>query len=246
MRKASRHIPKKVDEKVREASGFKCAWCGIHITERHHIEPFYLVQEHKEDNLILLCPTCHTEAGSGKISESELKERRISISGEIDRSSGSLSVPQKALQIDVGGNHFVNCKNILMFNDNPLISVENDNGYLLVSLKFFDEKGNLVCWMSKNRWWVEGSLVKNFKHTKNQLLILDNQNEPILRLDIKDNLIEVQGYMFIKGNRISFSKSSINFGSGGQFIGNLFSGPNAIVFSDDPSVAVGACVKINI
>lgn len=236
---SSRHIPKGIDQKIKEAAGFKCAWCGVHLTERHHIEPFYITQEHTEENLILLCPNCHTEAGSKKISQSELVKRRLSLTGKIDRSSGSLSIQQGNINVDVGGNHFLNCKNILMFNDNPLISVENDNGYLLVSMKIYSEIGNLICWMSKNRWWVEGGAIKDFIHSKNSLKIVDENNEPILNLVISSRLIEIQGYLFIKGKKISFSKDNIELPGANRFIGNTFQNLNAIVFSDNQSRAVG-------
>jgi len=40
MTSKSRYIPKKVDKEVRKASGFRCAWCGCYLTERHHIYPY--------------------------------------------------------------------------------------------------------------------------------------------------------------------------------------------------------------
>jgi len=78
--------------------------------------------------------------------------RRISLTGKVVRSSGCLSINKEYLQINVGGNHFINCRNALVFNDIPLISVRNDNGYLLLSLRLFNEEGNLICWMSENRY----------------------------------------------------------------------------------------------
>lgn len=245
-KKVSRHIPKKIDEAIRIASGFKCAWCGVHLTERHHIEPFYIVQEHTEDNLILLCPNCHAEATSGKISADELKTRRIALTGEIDRASGSLSIAQGEFQIDVGGNHFIKCENILMFNDNPLLSVENDKGYLLVSMKIFNESGNLVCWMSRNRWWIENSSILDFRHSKNNLTVIDKDGDQMLNIAVRRQLIEINGYLFIKGNKISFSKEKIEFGQGNRMIDCTFIGLNAVVFSDDAELPIRAGIKIKI
>ncbi len=76
-KKVKRYIPKKTDDIIRGASGFRCAWCGKYLTERHHIKPLYLGGDHSEDNLVLLCPDCHSEAGKGIISQNELIKRRI-------------------------------------------------------------------------------------------------------------------------------------------------------------------------
>ncbi len=132
-RNKSRYIPKKIDKEVKKASGFRCAWCGCYLTERHHIIPFSLTKSHSKDELILLCPNCHTQADSGKISVKELMDRRISLTGKVDRSSGCFSINEEHFQVDVGGNHFIDCVNILTFNDIPLISARNDNGYFLLS-----------------------------------------------------------------------------------------------------------------
>ncbi|MDP3965586.1 MAG: HNH endonuclease signature motif containing protein [bacterium] len=244
---ASRYIPAEINMAVHEASGFKCAWCGVHLTERHHIIQFAIVQEHTEDNLILLCPNCHTEATNGSISIEELRKRRLELKGEIDRASGSLSIPAGDFQVDVGGNHFINCRNIFSFNDVPLISVENEGGNLLVSMKIFNEKGNLTCWMSRNRWWVDGPAIKDFHYSKNKLTVTDNRNEVLLDLTINKNLIDINGYLYVGGNKISYSKEKIDGPRGGQYINNTMRGfENAIVFSDQPESKLRAGIRIGI
>jgi len=229
----SRYIPKKVDMEVKKASGFKCAWCGCYLTERHHIYQFSLVKSHSEDNLILLCPNCHTEADSGKISAEELIKRKMSLSGKVDRSSGCLSINKEYPQIDVGGNHFINCQNILMLNDMPLISVRNDNGYLLISLRLFNEDGNLICWMNENRWWVENEEILDFKHSRNGLSITDNDDNRVLELEIRDDLVEIVGSLYLLGDVVKMLKDKIIFKkSGNQFIDCTFKVRNAIVIKE--------------
>lgn len=234
MKDRSRYIPRKIDKKVREASGFRCAWCGKYLTVRHHIRPFSLGGPHSEDNLILLCPDCHSEADSRKISQDELIDRRISLKGKVDRSSGCLSINKEYFQVDVGGNHFINCNNILMFNDVPLISVRNDIGYLLISLRLFNEQGNLICWMNDNRWWVENDSILNFNFTKDSFSITDEKSTQILELKIKDYLIEIFGKIYLLGDIIQLSKNAIIFrNSQNMFINNTFRNiPNAFVIKE--------------
>jgi len=230
----TRHIPKKIAKKVREASGFRCAWCGCYLTERHHIYPYSKGGTHTEDNLILLCPNCHTQTHSGNISVDELMKRRKSLTGKVDRASGCLSINKEYFQVDVGGNHFINCANILMFNDIPLISVKNDKGYLLLSLRLFNEEGNLICWMSENRWWLENEAILDFKYTRNEFLIIDSNSSKVLELKIKENIIEIYGSIPLLGDIIQLSKDKIVFKiTQNAFINNTFhSIHNAIVLKE--------------
>jgi len=230
----SRYIPKSIDKEVKTASGFRCAWCGVYLTERHHIIPYNLTKSHDKDSLILLCPTCHAEADAERITADELIKRRIQLSGEVDRSSGNLSINSDLLKVNVGGNSFINCNNILVFNDIPLISVQNKNGYLLVSLKLFNREGNLICWMNENRWWVENQAILDFKYSKNNLSVFENKNDKILDLTIKDDLVEVCGLIHLLGDNIQLSKDKIIFkNSQNQFISNTFSNiNNAIVIKE--------------
>ena len=102
--KKSRHIPADADKAVKKSSGFRCAWCGCYLTERHHIIPFSEDGPSTEDNLILLCGSCHTDAHKGKISRDELSKRRIELTGKVDRSSGCLSINYDHYRINAGGN----------------------------------------------------------------------------------------------------------------------------------------------
>jgi hypothetical protein len=230
----SRYIPKKIDEGVKKASGFRCAWCGCYLTVRHHIKSFKLTKSHSANNLILLCPSCHTQAHSGKITMDELKERRINLTGKIDRSSGCLSINKEMFRIDVGGNHFINCKNILMFNDTPLVSAINKDGYLLISLRLFNKAGNLICWMSENRWWVENKAILNFKFSKDKFSISASNKTKLLNLIIKGDSVEMSGRMYLLDSSVRLTKDRVVFeDSQNQFIGNTFNNiSNAIVIKE--------------
>jgi hypothetical protein len=55
-------IPAAMKRAVLEEAGYACAvpTCRATTTELAHIEPYAKVQEHAFDNLIALCPNCHT------------------------------------------------------------------------------------------------------------------------------------------------------------------------------------------
>lgn len=207
----SRYIKKATDNKIREASGFRCAWCGKYLTERHHIKQLKLGGDHSPDNLILLCPDCHSEADKGIISYDELMKRRIELSGKVDRSSGCLSINKEYLILNTGGCRFTNCKNILTFNDVPLITMENDKGYLLLSMRLFNEVGNLICWMNRNRWWIENNAILNFQFSRYDFSIKDEDGIKILNLHINDDVVELNGNLHLMGDIILITRDVLLF-----------------------------------
>lgn len=227
----NRYIPKHTAQNVARASGFRCAWCGCYLTEKHHIHAYSLGGSHSEDNLILLCPNCHTEADSGNIPEEELMTRRINLTGEVDRSSGCLSIGEMSLRICVGGNYFTDCSNLLMLNDIPLLSVSARDKHLLISLRLFNKSGNLICWMHNNRWWVENTAVMDFQYTKNTFRITDIDKSEVLNLSIGKDIILVSGHMHLLGSIVDLSRDAITIGHCRfKAVGSIFRGfDNAII-----------------
>jgi len=206
----SRYIPRSVDKRVKEESGFRCSWCGCYLTVRHHIYPHSLGGPHSEDNLILLCPNCHTDVHSGRIHEEDLRERKTTLTGRVDRSSGILSVNKEYLRVDIGGFRCINCKNILLFNSLPLISVRNDNGYLLLSLRLFNENDRLICWMSENRWWIDNEETLDFQFTKSRFSITGSSGQNVFDLAILDDSVKILGTFNLLGDTIQLLEDSVS------------------------------------
>jgi len=151
-KKRSRHIPKKVKSYINERHFFECAWCGVNITEQHHLEEFHLGGEHIEENLILLCPTHHSMAHMGEILKFELIKRKSSHK-KGDRILGNFKTTLEKSYVKFGNSFFLNSSNFLHYNGFPIFDVKVENKNLLLSCRFFDPKGNLIFWMSRNMFW---------------------------------------------------------------------------------------------
>jgi hypothetical protein len=67
-------IPADLDKQVRLEAQLQCVVCRSYgPTEIHHIIPWTICKEHKLENLILLCPNCHTHAQGGHIDRVSLR-----------------------------------------------------------------------------------------------------------------------------------------------------------------------------
>jgi hypothetical protein len=221
MVKQSRYISKLESEKVNKSSAFKCAWCGVYLTEKHHIKKFSEGGSNDSSNLILLCSNCHTLAHSGKISESDLRDRRVELSGEVDRSSANFSVGDTR-GIVIGGNIFPDTPNIINHNGENIIVAKIENGNLLISLRLYDLNGYLICWMEDNKWWVENQKVIDFSYTKSKLIII-GKDDIHISFDINNDKKEIIicGILYLNGIKLTFDRDKIKFGNS-VFLGNLF------------------------
>ena len=112
----TRYIKQKISKLVRKIHFFECAWCGTKLTERHHIKEFSAGGEHKEENLILLCPNCHTEVHmkDGNIKLSDLLELK-STHMKGDRIAGNLQFDITQSKIRMGETFFQNFASFLSF-----------------------------------------------------------------------------------------------------------------------------------
>ena len=74
-------MPKELKFKVLTEAGYRCAvpTCKMPTTEIAHIEPWAKVNEHCFENLIALCPTCHTRFDKGEI-DKKSRVGRVSVS----------------------------------------------------------------------------------------------------------------------------------------------------------------------
>lgn len=209
--KQTRYIPVQDDKNVKQASGFRCAWDGEYLYERHHIHEYCFNGSNKSTNLILLCPNCHSKYHKGEITREELEKRRVELSGQVDRSSGNLSISGNPLFL-VGGSRFIRTRNIVMFNGKTLLKAEVENNYLLITAQLYSKDGKLCCWMSKNRWWVENQDEFEFTFSKNNFDVINNNDGAYLNIKIEKDIISLQGKLFITGIPLTFNNDGHHFG----------------------------------
>lgn len=75
-------IPRQLRRAVLVEAGHRCAIPTCHQTpvEAAHIIPWKIVKEHTFDNLIALCPTCHTRYDRGEIDRQSMLQYKANLS----------------------------------------------------------------------------------------------------------------------------------------------------------------------
>lgn len=67
-------IPTELKRRLLVEAGHRCAipTCRAFTTEFAHIEPWTTVQDHSYENLIVLCPNCHTRFDKGEMDKKSM------------------------------------------------------------------------------------------------------------------------------------------------------------------------------
>jgi HNH endonuclease len=201
----NRYIPAKIQRAVDKRHFFECAFCWVHITERHHINAFAEWGEHSEENLILLCSNCHTQVHAWKIRWIELS-RRISTHIKGDRISGWLQFELPKSIVKLWDCTFIDCKNLVVLNSNPIIEISKKSDWLFyLSIRFYDKNGDLIFWMADNRYWCPSDFTLESK--KWVFIITRNTEEKILKITQDGDSLIVEGKCWINWKLIKFSTS---------------------------------------
>jgi 5-methylcytosine-specific restriction endonuclease McrA len=75
-------VPRELEREVLMEAGHRCAipTCKQTPVEIAHIEPYRDVASHAFDNLVALCPTCHTRYDKGEIDRKSMKLYKTKLS----------------------------------------------------------------------------------------------------------------------------------------------------------------------
>jgi len=112
-------IPLELKRKILIEAGHRCAipTCRFPTTEIAHIEEWSKVKEHKYENLIALCPNCHTRADRGEIDKSSLRIYKRILQRLTDRYDrfelNVLDELRQGKQVIMAGNMLLLIKNLL-------------------------------------------------------------------------------------------------------------------------------------
>lgn len=182
------------------------------LTEYHHIIEFADGGSHNVGNLILLCPTCHSEFHSpnNNINEAELITRK-SFHKDGDRIAGNMQFFASENKVKCGGLFLVNHTSLITFGKMDVLSLVKIGDKFMIDCRFYDATGNLIMWMSRNRYWVVDSF--SIKTDKTSFEI-SSPNYP----DNKITIRQVDDY-FLMDFKNYHKGSTIEFGTEGLKIG---------------------------
>jgi len=134
-------IPRQLEREVLIEAGHRCAipTCRQTPVEIAHIIPWKQVKEHTFDNLIALCPTCHTRYDKGEIDRKAMQQYKANLYvlngryGDLEQRVLRIFAEQPSVnQIWLPGGFDILLMNLL--KDGFLIDTSQNSGVILAGV----------------------------------------------------------------------------------------------------------------
>ncbi len=129
---------------IRARCGYGCVVCGCPIYDHHHIDGFDPSRGHHEDEITLLCPTCHRKEQAGVLS----REQVIQADREPSNWRRGQSAPEQVwyaterISLHLGSITAVAlpgfATDVLVIDGRPVFGVSYEDGAWLLSLEVRD------------------------------------------------------------------------------------------------------------
>ncbi|EAZ5991660.1 HNH endonuclease [Salmonella enterica] len=247
-------ISEAIKREVRKQCGFGCAICGMPFFQYDHVEEYAEVQEHKVENLVLLCPNHHAAKTTNKLSKERIKEARfkpfnisrehttpfkIEQSRELTTLLGTNSITGWRPDVH-GDNHPI------WINGDSFFTVHADNGWLTISIKVTDGKGNVLLSVERGELIVS-TAAWDFVYEGENIKIRAGLGDILLDLNLSDTKVEVLKGMFLDQNLdgfivqngaliLVFNDKHVGNGRGNQAFGFGYAGWGLLNTKSAPNV----------
>ena len=201
-------MPEPIKRQVRQEAGFGCCKCGNPIIQYHHI-----VRKSKNpEDIMLLCPNCHTEATEGAMLKEEQRFYKTH-PHNIEKGfvEGKLKVNQKTPIVIIGTNQFVGDGDFLIVDDESLLSIEIYEGKLELSMRLYDPNDNLVAEIERNEWVSGDPLPWDLKSRYQWLRTRRKLRDIQLEIDAREFPIKVRGDIWRKGVNFQLKPNKLTF-----------------------------------
>lgn len=208
-----RFAPASIRRKLRQEAGFGCAFCGNPLIENAHIIPYNKTKDFKIENMVALCPNCHTEADLSKIPQWVLREKK---SNPFNRDKSVVTkkfiATGKQMVVNIGSNRFFDTEHILVTNGLDLISIRRlEKQYLSIGVNLFDKIHRRIAFIHENEWFVDKRYFWDIEYKPQHLILRNAPKEITFEIQISDNEVFIRGDLFYKGFPIEIKNDYLSF-----------------------------------
>lgn len=200
----SRNIPEDIKREVRRRCGFGCVVCGVGIIEYEHVEPeFKDCIEHDSNNIVLLCPSCHSRVTRKFWNKDAIKLASKNPKCLQTGFTGDIFTFTKWPSIVLGGAWISGVAVPISIKGNPLFIFEppEDEGQpFRVSAFFLDNTGSQTLRILRNEW-VASSENWDLEYVGGRLRIYESKKTIKLDLEVGDaGVLHVRYLDMVLGN----------------------------------------------
>lgn len=201
---SGRDIPDPIRRAVRQRCKFGCVVCGMPIYHYDHIEQFAEVQEHKEENLVLLCPNHHQEKTSRRLSTDRILYLRDNpFNATRETAAGYKFEPNRSLEVMLGDNK-ARCEFadgdgdhiVIQVELEPMFKIHCRDEWITFSFKLTDAVGNVILAV------IDGEMMVNtgmwdYQYEGTHLVVRSGRRQILLDLNLSNQKIHIHRGAFM-------------------------------------------------
>lgn len=153
----SRYISSDIKQIIRQRCGFGCVICGTAFYDYEHFDPeFKHAKEHNPEGMTLLCSQCNQDRARGRLSAYTVaKANKTPKCLRKGFSNQFFDFWDKPIEVFFAGSRFFDCKNIIVINDYPILSILPPASLgmpMRLSGLLTDGCGKEVIWIKENEF----------------------------------------------------------------------------------------------
>ena len=205
----NRTPPTAVARQLRKESGFGCVVCGLPIIQYHHIVQWSDENHFRPEDMMVLCPNHHDEAHH--MSEQEqrkLKLNPINIKKNIP--DGNFRFKIKEQGINFGGIKINTTGDMFQIDGESILALNLDGERLLLSVKLYNKKDELVLQIVNNEWIFGNSKIWDMTLKYNKLTVHNSSKDIAIIIDGSAEELTIRGSLYKNNSRFRFTEKKFN------------------------------------
>ena len=207
MARYCRKPPASIELQLRQEANFGCVMCGNPILENAHIIPWNLTHSFPPEDMVALCPNCHTKADLGHLPEYVLRDAKQNPHNKI-KVQEEFSVTGKDLVVNLGSFKTINISRVLVVYNFDIITIRKNHGnYLSLDVNLFDKFGRFVAVIYDNKWVADTRYFWDVEYKPQHLTIRSKPRHIEFDVKIKDEEVFITGNMYYRNVPIIVTKA---------------------------------------
>lgn len=154
----SRHIDAEIARQLRQEAGFGCVVCGCSLITYEHIINFSDVDQHRAEDMAVLCENCHGKVTRGQLSKEYVRGKKANPKALEDGFARDVFFTcSEQPTVILGDTEIKDVETHLMIGHDPIIWIkapDDEGGQVRLNLALSNKSGSRILEIVDNEWRV--------------------------------------------------------------------------------------------
>lgn len=173
-----------IKQQLRQEACLGCVDCGAPFLQYHHIIPWHEEHHNRPEDMVAVCPTCHTRFDIMN-RDKQYRKKKNPYNATKSHIFSEMEFLIGLAHFMVGGNTFMNVPNLVCFNNSPVVGwSRKECGDLVINATLWDRDGSEILAIRENDV-VSSSGFWDFEFKPNIITIRDKKRSILWQIDLR-------------------------------------------------------------